>query len=84
MSATLERSESCGRNCSSGVRAGTRGLSLSLSEDGVESEMEEREGGGVGNGDLHFSSWHNLIREVVGYYDRSKFKGGNDNLVEYC
>jgi len=33
--------------------------------------------------DLHFSSWHDLIREMMGYYDRSEFEGGNDNLVEY-
>ena len=33
--------------------------------------------------DLHFSSWHDLIREMMRYYDRSEFEGGNDNLVEY-
>ena len=33
--------------------------------------------------DLHLSSWHDLIREMMGYYDRSEFEGGNDNLVEY-
>jgi len=36
-----------------------------------------------GKEDSHFPSWHNLIREVMGYYDRSKFECGNDNLVEY-
>lgn len=36
-----------------------------------------------GKEDLHFSSWHNLIRKVVGHDDRSKFQSGNDNLVEY-
>jgi hypothetical protein len=33
--------------------------------------------------DLHFPSWHNLIREVMGYNDRSEFECGNDDLVEY-
>jgi hypothetical protein len=37
----LERSESGGKECSNEVRAGTRWLSLSLSVDGVEGEMEE-------------------------------------------
>jgi len=54
-----------------------------LSVDGSERKMEV-DLMEVRKGDLHFPSWHNLIREVVGYYDRSKFKGGNNNLVEYC
>jgi hypothetical protein len=36
-----------------------------------------------GKEDLHFPSWHNLIREVMGYNDRSEFKSGNDDFVEY-
>jgi hypothetical protein len=33
--------------------------------------------------DLHFPSWHDLIREVMGYDDRSEFQSGNDDLIEY-
>jgi hypothetical protein len=31
----------------------------------------------------HFTIWHELVWEVVGYDDRSEFESGNDDLVEY-